>query len=251
MKRNKIMKFLMGAVAISVLSTTSITTTAFASDLSGTKDKEITSSSGIKLNLTEENKESLDNWLSQYNVDSNTKALLLEKLEKGQLWDSVTSSSPIKTEKLDENTSKNTYADGSISITGVTDGSVKSTSSKKGDISLDDVDGGKTESGSGYVNHTYSKVSEDLGLINAYFYADYTFVQGGDDYIDDAYDEYVHSNVISISNVSLSVNRPKETYNHAAEATLKFLGDTNYSSGTLYLKLVVSHDSAYSQAKFS
>lgn len=88
-------------------------------------------------------------------------------------------------------------------------------------------------------------------MINAHFYADYTLVQGGDDYIDDAYDEYVHSYILSISDVSLSVNRPKETSNHRAEATLKFLGDVPNSSGSLYLKLVGGDDSAYSQYQYS
>lgn len=57
----------------------------------------------------------------KYDVNDHTRALLLEKLEKGQLWDSVTANSPISTEELDSNTSKITYADGSI----------QSTSSKK------------------------------------------------------------------------------------------------------------------------
>lgn len=62
MRNSKIKKVLATMMAIEVISTTSITT-AFASDLSGAKNTEIASSSKVAMNLTDENKETLDNWL--------------------------------------------------------------------------------------------------------------------------------------------------------------------------------------------
>jgi hypothetical protein len=250
MRKSKIKKVLICALAVGVLTTTSITS-AFAADLSGTKNKEITSNAEKSKSLSQEDKETLNNWLKKYDVNDSTRESLLNKLEKGDLWDSVTSKEPVKSENLDKNTSKKTYADGSISITAV-DNSKASISSKKGGISLDSISEGETESGSGYKTYTGSRVYQNKGLVEAQFFADYTYVQNGDDYIDSVYDEKVKAVGCSISSIDLSIVNARESSRHPASAKLDFIvtGYNGSVGGNCYLKLNVGNDTAYSSYSY-
>lgn len=80
------------------------------------------------------------------------------------------------------------------------------------------------------------------------FFADYTFVQGGDDYISKVYDGYGKVIGGSMELPELSIKQKSENVSGPAEAEIKtqinYVANTGYSE-TAWLKLHVGYDSAW------
>lgn len=250
MKKNRIKKFLTVALAVGVLSTTSVIP-AFAS-VTPTTNQAVSSTTAKSTSLSKSDKDTLNKWMKQYGVDDSTREALIAKYENGQLWDSITNSkSPTKIEKLDDNSVKRTYADGSISISSISGGS-KTTTESNGSISINSVGGGTSTSGSGYINIKGATVSEYQGVVNAQFLADYTLVNGGMDYITKVYNKKVVVIGGAASGVTLTMIQKQETLNDPAEAELAF-DVTVYSGGGSangWLQLFVGNNSAYDDWSF-
>lgn len=173
--------------------------------------KPVQASTGI---LKESDLKTLTQMFENHNIDKDTQKFLIEKLENGQLWDSVLGKQPIYSVKLDESTTKEIFEDGSFCITSVE--AVKDEELNPYDISI-----GKVVTGTGYSNYTKAKVYKYLGLINCAFYADFTLIDGVGSYISRVYDDSITTIGISIKNSSLSIRIPKESYNQPAEAVLR------------------------------
>lgn len=78
------------------------------------------------VNLSDSDKQQLNEFFDKAKIDSETRKNLTDKLESGEMWDSVSDTKPISSENFsDENFAyiKNTYADGSVSLVSVQSGS--------------------------------------------------------------------------------------------------------------------------------
>lgn len=239
MIKKKFKIFLATALAIGMLTSTSITP-AFASSTNVLdNNSNVIEVQNEENTLTEKDKSEVDDWMKSNGVKKDTRESLIEKLEDGEVWDSMNSSSPVKVEKLDKSSIKETYADGSILIKGMEDVPVRT---------LRSLSGGETSSGSGYQNVKGKKVYVYGGTINAQFYADYTLVNNGYDYISKVYNKKVVGVGMVASNVDLGITQTKENGNGPAEATLDFeiTSIGGWAGGNGYLKLFVGNDEATS-----
>lgn len=132
------------------------------------------------------------------------------------------------------------YKDGSIVVTSVDYESVEEVS-----IAPRAVSPGTVTSGSGYKNYKKAKVYYNSGIANAHFYANFTIVQGGNDYISSVYDKKVTAFGGTASEISLNLTRSKETLDNKASAKLSFnfVNFNNTASTSCWLKLSVGKDS--------
>lgn len=190
----------------------------------------------------------LKSFLNSYDVSQETQNALIEKLNTGNLWDSIkegekpTHSYEVQTNDIIEKVE--VYKDGSIVVTSIDYEDVEEVTENEL-ITPFGVSPGTITSGTGYKNFKKAKVYYSNGLGNAYFYADFTIVQGGNDYISQVYDYSLKTLGGTASEVSLKINRAKETLDYRAEAKLSFIytAFNNAGSTTCWLKLNVGRDS--------
>ena len=195
----------------------------------------------------------IKSFLNQYDVDQETQTILLEKLNAGDIWDSLKKGEePIRSFEIQTNDiveKVEEYKDGSIVVSSIDYESVEEFENikpLKGNlISTLGVDPGTKTSGSGYANYKKAKVYYNTGIANAYFYADFTLVNGGYDYIDRVYDHKVTAFGGSASEISLTLTKAKENANGKASAKLDFnyINFNTTASTTCWLKLTVGGDS--------
>lgn len=102
--------------------------------------------------------------------------------------------------------------------------------------------------GSGYCTYYEVLIDGTSGVQSAEFYADFTFVQGGADYISKVYDDRVMVIGGTYQNKSLSIMRQKEDlyYNRPAYAALTWDTISVGCGCSSYLKLFVEDDNYYS-----
>ncbi|MCY9658584.1 hypothetical protein P5G65_20000 [Paenibacillus chondroitinus] len=104
--------------------------------------------------------------------------------------------------------------------------------------------------GSGYCNYSNVQVKETaFGFITAYFYANYTIVDGGNDYIGELYPNYKITVIGgSYDNETLSLYKPTESLQGPANAFLRFQynGPGSSVSTTFYVYLNVGNNTASS-----
>lgn len=190
----------------------------------------------------------LKDFFNQYGVNESIQNELINKINNGQPLDSMKEnteavSSYVKnTNRVIENVS--VYQDGSISVTSVEP--VVEEIIGNDFITPFGIGGGSSNSGSGYVNNKNKKVYYNTGIINAYFFANYTFVNGGNDYISSAYDPKVVVTFGTHSGMSLKLVRKNETLDNKATAKLSFDYKmfANQAGGNAWLKLTVGKDKA-------
>lgn len=201
----------------------------------------IESNKGFK--FTEEEKSYLANWLIENGVNENTKDKLMEKLEKGEMWDSISGGNPVKIEKLDEMTEKTIYEDGSIIVSG------SELENNKNNRALS---GGTTQSGSGYISRLNVKVYQNSGVINAHFYANYTNANGGYDIIDSIRDPKVVTVGGTVSDIKLKMVKRREDAGGHAQARLSFTVSSygGVVGGNCWLDLRVGGDNAYTKYSY-
>lgn len=214
----------------------------------------------------------IQEFFNKYNVDLTTQNDLLNKLEKGEVWDSLKENTqPINIiESSDEEGNKEqieVYEDGSISVTTIAPEIVETfdepfeqplletptSGSGTGLIQPMDVHigTGTVTSGSGYRAYKHVQVRKSIGIADAHFYADFTLVQGGMDFIQRVYDYKLVGQGGSANFNSLRIVRAKETQDYKASAKLDFTFVLVNGAGSTscWLKLFVGKDtysSAYS-----
>lgn len=234
-------KIITCTLAIGIISSTNCVS-VFASGIQDS-NIEISNEETNSIVLSAKDKNDLKEWMNQYGVSELTQEDLLKKLEDGQAWDSMNGSEPIKVEKLDDFSIKESYKDGSISISGVYE---NNNIEENSEVSTYSLSGGTTSSGSGYMNVKNKKVYKNTGTINAQFYADYTVVKGGHSYISKVYNKKVIGIGCTISEVSLYIDKAKQDGNGPAEATLDFMiaAYSGVAGGNCYLKLFVGNDAS-------
>lgn len=210
----------------------------------------------VDVKVKKVNKKEVKTWLKENGVDDSTADSLMKKLEKNQAWDSLKNKkAKIKTqgivEKINKDETKTTYPDGTIELTEITDGAVTTKitypdgsieltgiidgevttkpADSDGSIQLLSIDNGTVTKGSGYISYKGSKIYHYTGVVNAHYYADYTYVTGAYDYIDRAYSPSISVFTGTYSEVSCLVDRRSETSTGAALAHLSF--KTSFQSG--------------------
>ncbi|GBF10237.1 hypothetical protein TEPIDINF_001741 [Tepidibacillus infernus] len=204
-------------------------------------------------NITKEQIREIKENLTEMGVDEKTQNSLINKLKEGQIWDSMNVKMKDKgitntILKTDANgtkvqSTKTVYPDGSVNVVNITIPSPELDS----EFSVQDVSGGTASCGSGYCNYYGVKVDGGNGIVNASFLADYTFVDGGYDYISKAYQPRVEVYFGSFSDVTGPVIlRAKETSYQSARAYLKWTFNNDAGSAVQYLNLDVQQDTASS-----
>lgn len=190
--------------------------------------------------------ESLKIFLRENEVSEDVIDNLINKIEDGEVWDCLKEEfkdiTPISVQNSGNGflQSKYVYPDGSIRI------SIQP--SEETNITARSVGGGSWSGGSGYKNCKGGKVAEYTGIANVWFYADFTIVQGGDDYISRVYDYSILTFGGDYKLELFERTRPSEGYGDNAEAKLqfKYLAYGGSGSATCWLKLVVGNDKYYS-----
>lgn len=184
-------------------------------------------------------------FFNKYDVDKKVQANLINKYNKGILWDSLKEGElPIRSEKKEfENYTEtvDVYNDGSIIVTSMSEGEITEvTENEEETLSVLSVTPGTVTSGSGYTSHKGARVYVSGGLTFASFLADFTLVRNGNDYIGAVY------KAVGGIYTSPVLNRKYETSTSRARAYLPY----RYTyAGTTYSKtltLYVGKDTYYS-----
>lgn len=201
------------------------------------------------VNLSEEDELEIREMLDELNIDKKTQDNLINKLENNQIWDCMDEGQVSKIPEsyfnvsIDEPVKRYTFPDGSVIETKL------ELLEEPPMILHSAVTGGSTSSGSGYSTVRGAKISTKKGLLGMGFYADYTNVHGGYDYISRVYDSWVKVVGGSYSNRNLKIVKKRE--NSSGPAQAKLSADVSWvggltGAGTEWLKLYVGKDRAWS-----
>lgn len=234
-------KFLLLLSALSLLSVNA--TTILANPTVSTTTESI-----ISANTETEIREAL----SELNISDEVQNNLILKLKNGEIWDCMDKSQVAQIPEgyfnvsLDNPVARYTFPDGSV-----IEHSLDISDSKidfDGAISTCGIVNGSVSSGSGYMSITGARISTQKGFMGIGFYADFTHVNRGYDYISNVYDPYVKI-VGSCSDPVLEITQPRENASGPACAKVSTqasygVGDYSYT-GTEWLKLYVGNDDAW------
>jgi len=249
MIKNKIKAVILAGIIIG----SSGMTVLAESDLQNNNKVEISQENiETKAKLTKEEEQIVKDFLINNDVDDYTISRLIDKLNRGEVWDCVKEEykdiQPSYTQRF-ENViiKKYEYPDGSVKVNEVVLPAQKNMMYSARSSFFNSIGGGDWHSGTGYRTCTGAKVSMKTGFVNASFLADFTIVNGGYDEIHEVYDEVIFVVGGTFSDVNLSINRPKETYNKPAQATLRFTytAINGVSSTYGYIRLNLDDDNYY------
>nr|WP_012390448.1 DUF5626 family protein [Exiguobacterium arabatum]CAQ35228.1 hypothetical protein [Exiguobacterium arabatum] len=251
------MKKIVGGLMIPVL--TLSLTTGIGSVQASENQSSVEKATEVKgnINIPAEEIVSLKEFLAIYNVDVVTQEKLINKLENGEIWDSLKPNvEPIdfiqNSDKAGNIEQIEIYADGSVAATTIEPTTVETfeaTPSVPGMIQPMTVTPGTVTGGSGYKAYKKAQVRKNIGVADAYFYADFTLVQGGMDFIQRVYDYKLVGKGGTTTFTGLKITRAKETQDYKASAKLdfNFVAYDGLGSVSCWLKLFVGKDS-YSSA---
>lgn len=202
--------------------------------------------------LTKEEKVELKSFFDQYNVEKNVQNKLIKKLNDGELWDSLKGNQEIvKVKEVETETGFEkieTYEDGSIIVSTVDSKELVEVSvEEKDEFGTYAVSPGTVTSGSGYKTFRGAKVYVKSGIANCHFFANFTILNSGMDYISSAYDHSITTIGGTYSDDKLSITRSKETLDYRAEAKLSFKFEAYSGAGaqTVWIKLNVGRNAYY------
>ncbi|SDO63757.1 hypothetical protein SAMN05216368_1307 [Cryobacterium flavum] len=179
--------------------------------------------------------EDLDSWMETLAVPADERAALLLKLENGQPWDSLNPSATFSTEEISLSglpVEKRTYADGSVSVTGVA-ASDSSTSidaliepSAQGvAVPFASISECAIAGAAGDTIYSNCYVFHGTGIVTLSFRADY--ITGGGTTPDSVSNPWDEANLLvgySLAGESLSITRAAETSTLPAEIRYRVQG---------------------------
>jgi hypothetical protein len=220
--------------------------------------------------LSKKDIKSLKEFFKTYKISKTTQDRLIEKLNKGKIWDSLKKDQePVSVSEIEVSEEVvetiATYNDGSIVVTVVekaeiieevntpndrpgivrpgivTPGIATPGIATPGTITPYAVSPGTTTGGSGYMNHKGAKAYVYYGVANAHFYADFTIVNGGNDYITRVYNYKIVGIGGTATYDNLAITRKTESLSGKASAKLDFtfVAYGGASSTTCWLRLNV------------
>ncbi|MEM4997715.1 hypothetical protein WKH56_34625 [Priestia sp. SB1] len=180
---------------------------------------------------------------------------LINKLEKGQKWDSLNPSMKGQATKvkIDNNTTKYEYPDGSVYVESLDTSDAKkevvksNTANNKGYSAQATIGGGSTSGGSGYQIVKGAKVTGSVILAGASYKVDYQLINGGYDKLSRMYDRNVTvpGSGGNYEIESWGVKKGTENAGGKAYGTLRFKAQNgSLGSSTLYLNTYVGKDKA-------
>lgn len=194
--------------------------------------------------LSNDDIKSLKEFFKTYKVSKDTQYLLIDKLNKGELWDSLKGQEPVSVSEIevrkDVVETIATYNDGSIVVSGFEPDITEEVAV----VSPFAVDPGTVTGGSGYTNHKGAKVYVYVGVANAHFYSDFTLVNGGNDYISSVYDYKIVGIGGAATYNNLAITKKTESLDGKASAKLDFtwIAFNGSTSATCWLRLNVGGD---------
>lgn len=209
--------------------------TAEASELESTNP-------GIEQQVEVSDREYIENALRSNGLSEDTIDSLLNKLDNGELWDSLKGVNPIseQTTTNENGVSKTirTYADGSITITEVGGGAVTEVveNSDGNMISPASVTGGTVTSGSGYRIVRGATVKDSNIVITMSYRVDYEQWSGGRGKINRVYLPSVKVVPGSFSNVKFGSISTTQKYLQA-DVSVGAMGWTGSKIARLYVQL--------------
>lgn len=182
----------------------------------------------------------LKEWFSMYGVGEDVQDKLIEKVNNGQLIDSMKEGiEPINIESIKNESglyTKFTYPDGSIKI-------VSDISSLNRDYAS--VDGGTIVSSSAYHTHLKDvKIYASIGIVSCFYYADLIYNRDAFDKLNDIYDYSISVIGGTYSEVDFGIDRANETSGYPAKGHLAFKYTTyaGTSDFTIRLNVFVGND---------
>ncbi|MFC4768276.1 hypothetical protein [Effusibacillus consociatus] len=209
--------------------------------------------------LTAEQEKQIIQNMTNLEIDEKTQKILLNKVKKGEKVDSEIPENKAKAEKYlainpNENESRKIkFEDGSMFEQIVSDKKVvKKFTFKDGSAVIESVDTSKgtVSCGTGYCNYKGVQVKQSTVFMSAYFYADFTIINGGDDYISKVYDYYIGT-WGNYEFVSFGIIKQQEAWGEAAQAELRWKTDEGgYNTETNWLKLYVGGNDYWSSANY-
>ncbi|MFE5309535.1 hypothetical protein [Isoptericola sp. NPDC056605] len=199
--------------------------------------------------LSSSDREELSQFLNENGVSPAVQEELFQKLEHGEMWDSMSEMEPVSTTSAtDANVVKVTsvFADGSISVEEVE----KPGEASPGQVAPLSVGGCQSSSsGSGYVSRYDCKASASTGIMTMGFYISYTLVQGGYDYIFDVHSPFrsVVTGTATTAKASIVKARENSTGSSWAKSVSTYTGFAGAPSGTYEMRALVGKDTAWTR----
>ncbi|MFC4766862.1 hypothetical protein [Effusibacillus consociatus] len=187
-----------------------------------------------KIPLTPQDEQRIIQNMKESGVDDATQKKLIGKLKNGEKWDSM------KPELLEQ-------AKKEVNIT-PTSRETKYTF-PDGSAIIQSISGGTVSCGTGYCVYTNMKVSEQRWYVGGSFKADFTILNGSNDYISKVYDASIWS-FGTVSSDTLTLDKSQEDLSGPAQATLRWVGYNGVTSATFILRLKVGGNNYWDEANY-
>ncbi|WP_277212173.1 hypothetical protein [Isoptericola croceus] len=199
--------------------------------------------------LSDSDHEELTQFFDENGVSLAVQDELFEKLERGEMWDSMSEMEPESTTRESvANVVKITsvFADGSISVEEVEKPS-KPISGEIGPLGVGSCQSSST--GSGYANRYDCRASASTGIMTMGFYISYTLVQGGYDQITDVHSPFrsIKTGTATTAKLSLVKSRENSSGSAWAKAVSTYTGFAGSPSGTYEMRALVGKDTAWTR----
>lgn len=194
--------------------------------------------------------EEVKNNLTSLGIDEETQNKLINKLINGEVWDSLNPKCLEKVPKsffnisFDNPINRYEFPDGSVIEVGIKfpEGFELDNIERAGSIS-----GGTSSSGTGYSSIKGAEIYRYAGMYSLGFYADFTLVNGGYDYISNVYSPWTKSAASNITYPELLIYSKNESISGPARAELRaqvdYLGIVG--SETVWVTLNVGNNQAW------
>lgn len=203
--------------------------------------------------LTEEERQDLVHWWTQYDVAPATQDELLESLERGELWDAIGGSDPVNVTTnayAGETETVERYADGSIVVTTVEVPVAPFSANPIGGVTPFTVGPCESSStGSGYANRYDCKVFSTSGVVEMGFYMSYSLRQGGYDKITEVHSGYARATTGTIPTPRATIGKANENSSGSAFAYVKeqYKAAGGTASATVEMRGLVGKDTAWTR----
>lgn len=217
--------------------------------LSGT----VSATAQAATDLTDQERQSLVQWWTQYDVPAATQDELLESLEQGELWDAIGGSDPVNVttnEHAGESETIERYADGSIVVTSVEVPADPFATDPIGGVTPFTVGPCESSStGSGYANRYDCKVFSTSGVVEMGFYMSYSLRQGGYDKITEVHSGYARATTGTIPTPRATIAKANENSSGSAFAYVKqqYTAAGGTASATVEMRGLVGNDTAWTR----
>lgn len=204
--------------------------------------------------LTQQERQELEQWWTEYDVPTATQDALLTALESGDVWDALDGAEPVSVQTRELPTESETverYADGSIvvSTVEVPADPFAAGAPQGGPTTFSVGSCQSSQIGSGYANRYDCKAASTAGVVTMGFYISYTLVQGGYDKIIDVHSGYAYATGGTVGSPTAKIAKVRESSTGSAWAYVKSQWDAFGGGGskTVEMRALVGKDKAWTR----